>query len=100
MIFSRGGAVIQKLRSYLDLESPFSGPVSEELRELYSGSERSIKSHVIVPMVTPQWEGILLLGSQDLQRYRSDMAIEFLSHLRDILVLGAVPLIRNEEFSK
>ena len=100
MIFSRGGAAIQKLGSYFDLGRPFSGPVSEELEELYCGSERSIKSHVIVPMVTPEWEGILLLGSKDLQRYRSDVGIEFLSHLRDILVLGAVPVIRYEKFIK
>ena len=55
-----------------------------------------IKSHVIIPMKTPEWEGIILLGSKDKDRYKGDLETEFLSHLRDILVLAVAPVLINE----
>jgi len=97
-IFSNSQVSIKRFESYFDHESPFSGPVSSELDGLYEGSEVMIKSHVIVPMKTPEWEGIILLGSSDVKRYKDDVGTEFLSHLKDILVLAVVPILRNEGF--
>ena len=90
--------LIGKFEPYFDHTRPFSGPVSSELDGLYEGSEVVIKSHVIVPMNTPEWRGVILLGSKDVDRYRGDLETEFLSLLRDILVLTVVPMLRNEGF--
>ncbi len=95
-IFSNSGVSIKKFKSYFDYDTPFSGPVSSELNGLYEGSKVMIKSHVIIPMKTPEWEGIILLGSKDKERYKGDVGIEFLSHLRDILVLAVAPVLINE----
>ena len=95
-IFSNSGVSIEKFESYFDYDTPFSGPVSSELNGLYEGSKVMIKSHVIIPMKTPEWEGIILLGSKDKERYKGDVGIEFLSHLRDILVLAVAPILIDE----
>ena len=95
-VFSNSRVPLKQFETYFDYERPFSGTVSRELEELYEGSEVAIKSHVIVPMKTLEWEGILLLGSKDVERYKSNVEIDFLLHLRDILVLAAAPVLRNE----
>ena len=41
---------------------------------------------------------MILLGSKDVDRYRGDLETEFLSLLRDILVLTVAPMLRNEGF--
>ena len=55
-----------------------------------------IKSHVIVPMNTPEWEGVILLGSKDVDRYRGRFGDRVSSLLRDILVLTVAPMLKNE----
>ena len=97
-IYSNSGVSIKKFESYFDHLRPFSGPVSSELDGLYEGSEVVIKSHVIVPMNAPEWRGVILLGSKDVDRYRGDLETEFLSLLRDILVLTVTPMLRKEGF--
>ena len=97
-IYSNSAVSIKKFEPYFDHLHPFSGPVSTELDGLYEGSEIVIKSHVIVPMNTPEWKGVILLGSKDVDRYRGDLETEFLSLLRDILVLTVAPMLSNEGF--
>ncbi len=93
--FGVGLGLMELVQPKSDDTDPISGPVKKEHRELFQLSSKSIKSVVIIPMVSVDWKGVLVVGSTQLGRYEGGGRIEFLSHLRDIVVLALDPILRN-----
>ena len=92
--FGLGVELLQKTRIQCEAGSPFVGPVKKEHKKLYEVSSKLIKSNAIIPMASFGWHGVIILGSVEITRYKSGERVEFLSHLRDILVLAIDPLLR------
>jgi len=94
--FGPGSGLMRLVQSEPGDRDPFSGPVKKEHRELFNLSSKSIKSMVVIPMVSGDWKGVLVVGSTRLGRYEGGGRTEFLSHLRDIVVLSIDPMLRNQ----
>lgn len=59
----------------------------EHLNVLFVKNVASIKSTVLLPMNHKSWQGLLILGSGEANRYRHGFDLELLVYLRDILLV-------------
>jgi uncharacterized protein YigA (DUF484 family) len=67
---------------------PLCGSLQEEhLIELFELDIDSIKSTVLLPMDHPCWQGLLVLGSCEANRYGLGFALDLLVYLKDIVYL-------------
>jgi hypothetical protein len=69
---------------------PLCGPVPDEtvVRSLFGATAESIGSAAIIGLSRRGLHGVLLLGSQDAQRFRPDMGTLYLARLGDLLAAG------------
>ena len=65
---------------------PLCGSLQEEhLVELFERDFDSIKSTVLLPMDHPHWQGLLVLGSREKNRYGHGFELDLLVFLKDIV---------------
>jgi len=50
-------------------------------------------SHVLLPLVGHQWDGLIAISSDDPNRFEATMGTEFLAYLRDVVVLVVEPWV-------
>lgn len=73
--------------SVLAQRRPVCGRLRRAQVEAAFGAEVGIGSGVVVPLAGGGWDGVLVVGAEDPQRYYADMGTEMLSHLGDIASL-------------
>ena len=82
----------RKFEEILSGRSPVCGVLNEGQQEgLFGGVE--IGSAVVMPLCGRGWEGVLVAGSKDRERYRVDMGTELLTHLGDVATLALSPWV-------
>ena len=65
---------------------PLCGSLQEEhLLELFDGDTDSIKSTVLLPMDFTSWQGLLVLGSHEQNRYGHGFELDLLVYLKNIV---------------
>ncbi|MSR14778.1 MAG: DUF484 family protein [Gammaproteobacteria bacterium] len=50
-------------------------------------------SHVVLPLATSQWDGLIVITSTDPSRFDVNMGTEFLAYLRDVVALVIDPWV-------
>lgn len=53
-------------------------------------------SAVMMPLGGASWDGVLVIASNDAERYDADMGTEFLTYLKDVVALVIDPWVRRE----
>lgn len=72
---------------------PYCGRLSDaQARALMSGDSR-MGSAVVLPLSGRSWDGLIIIGSADEQRFNAEMGTEFLAYLGDIVSLVVDPWI-------
>ena len=76
--------VFELFESVLGSNQPICGRLSHEQHD-YLFPQQSIRSAVLIPLGKPEPNGILAIGSQDLNRYHAAMATDLLKYLGEII---------------
>ena len=63
---------------------------------LFSDGEQAW-SGVVMPLIGSNWDGVLIIASEDAERYDGDMATDFLTHLKDVVTLVIDPWVKRVE---
>lgn len=71
------------------------GPLSTEQRMALFGGEERDGSAVVMPLNGNGWDGVLVVNSDDTDRYEADMGTEFLTYLSDVVTLVLDPWVKR-----
>ena len=71
------------------------GPLSAEQRLALFGGEEHDGSAVVMPLNGNGWDGVLIVNSNDTDRYEADMGTEFLTYLSDVVTLVLDPWVKR-----
>ncbi|MCZ6773267.1 MAG: DUF484 family protein [Proteobacteria bacterium] len=71
------------------------GPLSAEQRLVLFGGEERDGSAVVMPLNGNGWDGVLIVNSNDTDRYEADMGTEFLTYLSDVVTLVLDPWVKR-----
>jgi uncharacterized protein len=71
------------------------GPLSAEQRLALFGEEGRDGSAVVMPLNGNGWDGVLIVNSDETDRYEVDMGTEFLSYLSDVVTLVVDPWVKR-----
>ena len=71
------------------------GPLSAEQRLALFGGEEHDGSAVVMPLNGNGWDGVLIVNSNDTDRYEVDMGTEFLTYLGDVVTLVLDPWVKR-----
>ncbi len=63
-----------------------------QTQALFAGGEFR-GSHVVLPLVAAQWDGVIAISSADSARFDAEMGTEFLAFLRDVTALVVAPWV-------
>jgi uncharacterized protein YigA (DUF484 family) len=78
---------------------PYCGKLSDaQAHSLLSVGPRT-GSAVVLPLSGRSWDGLIIIGSADEQRFNDEMGTEFLAYLGDIVSLVLDPWISRSEIS-
>jgi hypothetical protein len=66
---------------------PILGPITSAQREVLFGSTQEKSSAVILPIASANWLGVVVIVSDDPNKYEAGMASDFLEYLGEIIVL-------------
>lgn len=87
-------------RDFLDRHHALCGPLdSEKAQILFGAAGAEIRSAALVPVRADGHAGVLAIGSQDAERFRTDMGTDLLDRLGEILghKLRVMPLVHCDE---
>ena len=71
------------------------GPVPAEQRLVLFNDEDHQGSAVVMPLNGKSWDGILVVSSNETDRYEADMGTEFLTYLSDVVTLVLDPWVQR-----
>jgi uncharacterized protein len=82
------------LTSLLADGKPFCGRLTRACRQLlFDAGQAETGSAVVMPLKGRQWDGLLVVASNDPSRFSPDMGLELLSHMADITSLVIAPWV-------
>ncbi len=89
-----------------DLRGPFEpvlagaaavcGVLGDTQRSLLFGGPGAPMSAVTMPLAGKDWDGVLVIASNDAQRYQANMGTDFLTYLKDVVVLVIDPWVKRK----
>ncbi|MGE3775458.1 MAG: DUF484 family protein [Gammaproteobacteria bacterium] len=83
----------EPFKGALARREPICGRLTQAQTQALFGVEAFDGSHVVLPLTGKQWDGLLVVSSQDPTRFESNMGTEFLGFLRDVLTLVLEPWV-------
>ncbi len=83
-------------KTLIEKRLPTSGQIATAQHAfLFGATDKQIGSGVIVPLYHNAWEGLLVIGSIDAMRFQTDMGVELLNHLGEIISRIVNPWIKQ-----
>jgi hypothetical protein len=83
-------------RSIIEKRTPLSGQLKRQQQAFLFGEEGDeILSSVIVPLHGEDWGGVLVIGSQDPEKFQETMGVELLANLGEVLSFIIKPWIAD-----
>lgn len=76
-------------------EKTVCGELNSAQREALFGDHVGRLSAVTMPLAGLDWTGVLVIASDDVQRYQADMGTEFLTYLKDVVALVIDPWVKR-----
>ena len=73
------------------------GTLAAEQGSALFGAGEVPGSAVIMPLLGKQWQGVLVIASNDPKRFEAGMSTDFLDYLRDVVTLVVDPWVKRTE---
>ena len=84
-------------KSIVDNRLPISGGLKRQQQAFLFGEDGDdIASSVIVPLHGPEWRGVLVIGSEDPDKFEETMGVELLANLGEVLSLILKPWVAED----
>ncbi len=93
----RGAARRSPFTDMLSAREPRCGRLTPvQTRALFDGADFK-GSHVVLPLTGLDWDGLVAVSSDDTGRFDANLGTEFLTFLRDVVVLVVAPWIAKQK---